>query len=222
VVLTKKRPLRRVFCKSPITQAAHQHAALRDPDLLIDLLAYQLSHDLSFSKPFGLSLTDVPNWPSTEAEGYELDERLTANPPRDMWDAKDLGASFRAFRKKGADHICAELTRFLAAQYCGGDEKLEALVAKATKPSVREVWTPTAENFFGRVSGPYMVTLWCDFLELTEDHPTVTTFAKLKKGEKVKKLHDLFAKDNAPFRSALGITNEQAARIDAWLPEGMA
>lgn len=32
--------------------------------------------------------------------GYALDERLTSNPPRGMWEAKDLGASFRAFRKK--------------------------------------------------------------------------------------------------------------------------
>ena len=38
-----------------VSQGARQHAALCDPDLLIDLLAYQLSHDLRWSKPFGLS-----------------------------------------------------------------------------------------------------------------------------------------------------------------------
>ncbi|MEP3921089.1 ParB/RepB/Spo0J family partition protein [Ascidiaceihabitans sp.] len=202
-----------------VTKGARQHAALRDPDLLIDLLAYQLSHTLHWDSPFGLTKTDVPNWPSTEAEGYALDERLTTNPSRNMWGAKDLGASFRAFRKKGAEHVRGELTRFLAAQFSGGDEKLAALVDKATKPDTREVWTPNAANFFGRVGGPYMVKIWRDLLELAEDHPTVTTFAKLKKGEKAAKLEALFTQSD--LRSALGVTEAQVARIDAWLPEGM-
>jgi ParB family chromosome partitioning protein len=202
-----------------VTRGARQHAALRDPDLLIDLLAYQLSHALHWQNPIGLSTTDVPNWPSTEADGYALDERLTSNPPRDMWDAKDLGASFRAFRKKGSDHVRGELARFLAAQFRGGDEKLEAMISKITKPNTREVWTPTAANFFGRVGGPYMVEIWRDLLELAEDHPTVTTFAKLKKGEKALRLEALFTQSD--LRNALGITEAQIARIDAWLPEGM-
>ncbi|UWR62782.1 ParB/RepB/Spo0J family partition protein [Phaeobacter inhibens] len=216
--------------KSPISQAlrddlnrvakgAQQHAILRDPDLMIDLLAYQLSHEMRWSNPFGLSQSYVPNWPSTEAAGYELDERLTTNPARDMYDAKDLGASFRAFRKKGAEHIRGELTRFLAAQYQGGDAKLAAMIAKETKPSIREVWTPTAENFFSRVGGPYMNQIWRDLLDLAEDHPTATSFAKLKKGEKAEKLESLFA--SAETRKAHNVTDEQAAKIDAWLPEGM-
>nr|WP_317054367.1 hypothetical protein [Roseovarius sp. W115] len=115
--------------------------------------------------------------------------------------------------------VRGELVRFLAAQFKEGDEKLTALVAKATKPKTREVWTPTAANFFGRVGGPYMVEIWRDLLELAENHPTVTTFAKLKKGEKAKKLEDLFRQSD--LRSALGVTEAQAAKIDAWLPEGM-
>jgi len=202
-----------------VTQGARQHAALRDPDLLIDLLAYQLSHALHRDKPFGLTTTEVPNWPSTEADGYALDERLTTNPPRDMWEAKDLGASFRAFRKKGSEHVRGELVRFLAAQFSGGHEKLQTLVDKATKPETREVWTPTAANFFGRVGGPYMIVVWRELLELAEDHPTVTTFAKLKKGEKAAKLEALFTQSD--LRSGLGVTEAQVAKIDAWLPEGM-
>ena len=202
-----------------VTKGARQHAALRDPDLLIDLLAYQLSHNLRWDKPFGITTTEVPNWPSTEADGYALDERLTTNPPRDMWDAKDLGASFRAFRKKGAVHVRGELVRFLAAQFQGGDEKLQALVDKATKPDTREVWTPTAANCCGRVGGPYMLESWRDLLDLGEDGRTATTFAKLKKGEKAVKLEALFTQSD--LRSALGVTAAQAAKIDAWLPEGM-
>lgn len=217
--------------KSPISQklrddlgriacGARQHAALRDPDLLIDLLAYQLSHALRWNNPLGIATTEVPNWPSTEGEGYALDERLTDNPPRNMWDAKDLGASFRAFRKKGPEHVRGELARFLAAQYGGGCETLVAMIDKETQPNIREVWTPNAANFFSRVAGPYLNELWRDLLDLAEDHPTATTFAKLKKAEKVSKLEALFAGDT-DLRQAHGITEAQAAKIDAWLPEGM-
>ncbi|MEM8801007.1 MAG: ParB/RepB/Spo0J family partition protein [Pseudomonadota bacterium] len=204
---------------SRISQGARQHAALRDPGLLIDLLAYQLSHALHWQSPLGINLTDVPNWPTTEAEGYTLDDRLTSNPPRDMFETKDFGASFRAFRKKGQDHVRGELVRFLAAQFKGGDASLRKMIDKVIQPNTREVWTPTAANFFSRVGGPYMVTLWRDLLELAEDHPTVTTFAKLKKSEKAEKLEALFG--DAEYRAAQGVTDEQAARIDAWLPEGM-
>ncbi len=216
--------------KSPISQklredlgrvslGARQHAALRDPDLLIDLLAFQLSHDLRWCKPLGLSTDLVPTDPSTEAEGYVLDPRLTEDQPRDMY-GKDLAKSFRAFRQKGADHIRGELVRFLAAQLQGGDKKLKAMIERETKPNTREVWTPTAANFFSRVGGAYLNNLWNELLDLKEDHATATTFAKLKKGEKATKLEALFsgAKD---LRSALGVTDAQAAKIEAWLPDGM-
>ena len=202
-----------------VAQGARQNAALRDPELLIDLLAYQLSHGLAWRKPFGLATEDVPNWPTTEAEGYALDDRLTANPPRDMY-GKDLAKSFRAFRSKGAEHVRGELVRMLAAHYRGGSDELAALIDKETKPAIREVWTPTAANFFSRVGSPYLNDLWCDLLDLAADHPTATSFAKLKKGEKAAKLETLFS--DADTRKALGITEAQEARIAAWLPEGMA
>lgn len=201
-----------------IAKGARQHAMLRDHDLLVDLLAYQLSHALHWEGPLGLSTTEVPNWPSTEAEGYALDERLTANPSRDMY-GKDLAKSFRAFRAKGAEHVRGELARFLAAQYRGGQKALVAMIDKETSPNIREVWTPTAANFFSRVGGPYLNALWRDLLDLAEDHPTATTFAKLKKGEKAEKLEALFG--DAGMRSALRLTEDQEARIAAWLPEGM-
>lgn len=130
-----------------VAQGARQNAALSDPELLIDLLAYQLSHGLAWRKPFGLSTEDVPNWPTTEAEGYALDDRLTTNLPRDMY-GKDLAKSFRAFRAKGAEHVRGELVRMLAAHYRGGSDELAALIDKETKPAIRDVWTPTTANFF--------------------------------------------------------------------------
>ena len=87
------------------------------------------------------------------------------------------------------------------------------------KVRLREVWTPNAANFFSRVGGPFLNKLWRDLLDLAEDHPTVTTFAKLKKAEKAAKLDGLFSEPDV--RSALNLTDAQVARIDAWLPEGM-
>ena len=80
--------------------------------------------------------------------------------------------------------------------------------------------TPTAANFFSRVGGGYLDDLWRDLLDLATDHPTATTFARMKKGEKAERLEALFRGDG-DLRSALAVTEEQAVKIAAWLPEGM-
>ena len=57
-------------------------------------------------------------------------------------------------------------------------------------------------------------------MDLPEDHPTATTFAKLKKSEKAEKMEALFC--DLEMRKARNVTEAQAKRIDTWLPEGMA
>lgn len=215
--------------KSPISQkladdlgriatGARQHAALRDPEMILALLAFQLTGKSGYRRPFGLREDTVVNTPTTEAAGFAIDERLTtpASTPKDPW-GSDLARGFRAFKAKGMEHITDELTRHLAALLTVDDEKLSDLIDKTVETNVREVWMPNAENFFSRVGGPYLNVLWRDLLDLAEDHPTATTFAKLKKAEKAAKLEALFC-DEA-VRSALNLTEKQAARIDAWLPE---
>ena len=218
--------------KSPISQklrddldrvvrGARQHAALRDPDMILALLAFQLTGKGGYrGSPFGIRTDDVPNWPTTEGAGYALDERLTtpANGPKDPWNI-DLARSFRAFKGKGMEHVMAELHRHLAALLSAPSD-LAPVIDKQVTTNIREVWTPTAENFFSRVGGPYLNDLWSDLLGLASVHPTITTFQKLKKGEKAEKLESLFGDDAT--RTALGLTDEQTARIAAWLPEGMA
>ena len=130
-----------------VSRGARQHAALRDPDLMIDLLAYQLSHHLLWNDPFGITTTEVPNWPTSEADGYALDVRLTDNPPRNMMDAKDLGASFRAFRKKGPEHVRGELVRFLAAQFKGGDESWKRWYPRQQSPTPARSGYPRRRTF---------------------------------------------------------------------------
>ena len=217
--------------KSPISNAladdlarvvtgARQHAALRDPDLLLALLAYQLTGKMGYRHAFGIRTETVSNTPTTEAEGYTLDARLTStgDRPADPW-GSDLAKGFRAFRKKGSEHVMAELTRHLAALLTGGDDKMKGLIDKEVKASTREVWTPTAANLWNRVPGTYRQQVWRDLLDLKEDHPTATTFAKMKKAEQADRLEKLFT--DPAYREAQGVTEKQAERIGQWLPEGM-
>jgi len=97
-----------LFC---IGRGARQNASLEHPELLLDLLAFQLSGGMGYRMAFGLRCDDVANLPSTET-GYVLDERLTtpASQPKDPWGA-DLARAFKAFRKKGKAHRDAEKRR---------------------------------------------------------------------------------------------------------------
>lgn len=198
---------------------ARQNALLDDPKLALHLLAFQLCGKLGYSTAYGIRMDDVPNVPESET-GYTLDKRLTTaeQDDRSPFD-RDHAAEFVKFRKRGDAKIMDLLHRYLVSQLSVRDADLGAMIDKITGKQTRQTFTPTAENFFGRVGGPYLVTLWADLLGLAEDHPTVTSFEKLKKGEKAEKLESLFA-DEAT-RTALGLTAEQQERIAAWLPEGM-
>ena len=66
-------------------------------------------------------------------------------------------------------------------------------------------------------SGPYLETVWQSLLDLSATHPTATTFAKLKKGEKVDRMENLFS--DPVTQKAFGVTAEQKERIEAWVPD---
>lgn len=201
-----------------ITTGARQDASLRDPEMLLALFAFQLSGKSGYTSVFGLRKDEVANVPTTEMAGYTLDERLTKMTPPAKF-GSDMGRVFRAYKAKGPEFIMEEILRHLATLLSVDDEVGE-VIDKAVQTDIRENFTPTAANFFGRVGGPYLVNLWRELLDLPEDHPTATTFAKLKKGEKVEKMEALFC--DPVVRSAHIVTDAQAKRIDAWLPEGMA
>lgn len=215
--------------KSPISQklamdlgriatGARQDAALRDPDLLLALFAFQLSGKSGYTSAFGLRKDEVPNVPSTEMSGYTLDERLTKPTPSAKY-GSDMARVFRAYKAKGPEFIMEEITRHLASLLTV-DTDLADVIDKVVETNVRDNFTPNAENFFGRVGGPYLIQQWRDLLDLKEDHPTVTTFAKLKKSEKADKMAALFG--DAEAQEAQGLTEAQVERIDAWVPEGMS
>lgn len=201
-----------------ITTGARQDASLRDPDMLLALFAFQLSGKSGYASVFGLRKDEVANVPTTQMAGYALDERLTKTT-RPAKFGSDMGRVFRAYKAKGPEFIMEEITRHLAA-LLSVDEDLGDVIDKSVQTDIRENFTPTAANFFGRVGGPYLVNLWRELLDLPEDHPTATTFAKLKKSEKAEKLEALFG--DPEMRKAHSISEAQSKRIDTWLPEGMS
>lgn len=155
--------------------------------------------------------------PTTEMAGCTLDERRTKPTPPAKF-GSDMGRVFRAYKAKGSDFIMEEILRHLASQLRAGAELAE-VIDKNANTNVRDNFTPTVENFFGRVGGPYLIQLWRTLLDLDEDHTTITTFAKLKKSEKAEKLAALFG--DAETRASHNLTDAQATRIDAWLPDSM-
>ncbi|WP_176556353.1 ParB/RepB/Spo0J family partition protein [Rubellimicrobium rubrum] len=201
-----------------VARGARQTAILAHPDLLLDLLAFQLSGRLGYRHAFGLRTTEVRTQPLSET-GYHLDERLIVAPetPKGPW-ASDFAKAFRAYRKQGVEGVRADLVRGLAALLDVEDDGLGRLIDKEAKADLRQVWTPTAENFFARVGGPTLDALWCELLDLAPEHPTATSFAKLKKREKAERLEQLFADP----RTVRGVTEAQAVRIAKWRPDGMA
>jgi ParB family chromosome partitioning protein len=202
-----------------IARAARQSALLDHPDLLLDLLAFQLAGRMGYRSAFGLRETDVPNAPE-KMEGFAPDPRL-AEPkyqPKDPW-GSDLARAFRAYRKKGQDHIRANLTSCLAALVDVSDEKLGQLIDKEVGTDLRSIWSPTAEAFFKRLKSDVLDGLFRDLLDLEATHPSATTFARLKKGEKAERLEKLFS--DPDYRDACGLTEAQIAPIDSWTPDQM-
>lgn len=172
---------------------------------------------MGYRRAFGISTTTVQNVPTSET-GFDLDKRLVPTESDTSYDA-DIAADFAKFRKRGDAKIMTLLQNALVAQFEIGDAGMGEAMDKLTNRQTRIHFTPTAENFFGRVSGPYLCVLWNELLDLAVDHPTATNFAKKKKGEKAEVLDSLF--NDKKFQTDLSVTDDLLAKINAWLPEGM-
>lgn len=203
-----------------IKLASLQNAMLDQPELLLDLLAFQLSGMTGFRDVLDVTSGEPCNAPSTET-GFEVDKRLSKPnaAPSDRWDI-DLKKAFTTFKKKGKKFRDAELTRQLAKLLTGSDDTFAAVLAEKSDAYIRKVWTPTAENLFKRVSGPMMEGIYCDLLDLSATDERAKTFAKKKKAEKAEALENIFS--DPTTQKLLGVTASQKARIDAWVPDYFA
>lgn len=208
-----------------IRLAAIQTALLDKPDMVFDLLAFGLSLASGVSTSvFDLSPGRPMNCPS-KTEGLEWSDRL-AHPPagHEAWSrpelrVEDLAAAFRDFTAAGKKARNAALVEGMARTlpYGAGDADFFALIEADSGASIRKVWTPTAENFFNRVSADTLDSL---HLDLTGCDPECNGFKAhraQKKAEKARCMERLFS--DAEYQKAWRITAEAKARIDAWVPD---
>ena len=199
-----------------IQQAAFQTEMLKHPELALDLLAFQLTHDLySYSGPFNVTVTDQ-NTPPSSVDNVHLDERLKSGI-NDI--GGDVESAFRAFQDQGKKHrntvLTQALVRTMNAPF-GSSINLSLMTKLGVSP--RSIWTPTAENFFKACRSELLDSIWRKLvIQEGEDDSEMQRFAKLKVGEKRAELEALF--NDASTQEALLLTRDQIAAIDAWLPD---
>ncbi|RJL01175.1 ParB/RepB/Spo0J family partition protein [Paracoccus aestuarii] len=208
-----------------IRLAAIQSALLDKPELVFDLLAFGLSLASGVSTHvFDLTPGRPTNCP-TKPEGLDRPARLDHAPAaHEGWSrpdlrVDDLPAAFRAFVAAGKKARNAALAEGIARTlpYGAGGSDFFTVIETDSGASIRKVWTPTAENFFGRVSADYLEGL---LLSLTGCDPQGSGFKAFKgqkKAEKAATLERLFS--DADYQRLWQIDAEKKARIDAWLPD---
>lgn len=199
---------------------AMQTALIEKTELVLDLFAWQLQRGApTYASLFDISLRDSQVEPSVE-NGWAIDARLADGsnayraPDRD----EDPVQSFTAFRDAGKKHRNAILTRHIIRTLQGPVMNTMALtlLPQLIDIDIRKLWTPDVPTYFSRLSAPAMELLWSELLDLDQDDDRRAEFAKLKKGEKAAELAALFS--DASVQEAHGLSRDQVAAIDAWLP----
>jgi len=205
--------------------AAVQTALLAKPELVLDLLAFGLSMASGVSTTvFDLTPGRPTNRP-TKIEGLVENDRLNHPPAaHEAWSrpelkVDDLAEAFRSFSAKGKKTRNAAITEGIARTlpYGAGGGDFFALIETDSGASIRKVWTPTAENFFNRVSGGYLDDLFSDLLGLSGTDLRLKGFRAKKKADKAASMERLFS--DAEYQAVQGVTADQKARIDAWVPD---
>lgn len=195
--------------------AAVQTALLRKPDLVLDLLAFALMAGTGApTRIIGLKPEIPVNLPSVE-EGLIFDPRL--HHKKYDYGEDPTKAEFEEFEAKPKKDRTAVLVEGIA-RTLDRHSKLFDVILGRTEANIRSIWTPTAANFFSRVSAPYLTDLLKSLLEVEDDDDRIKAFVKMKKGEKAVEMEKLFSGDQT-YRKLNAITKNQATRIDAWFPE---
>jgi ParB family chromosome partitioning protein len=181
-----------------IRLASVQAALLAKPEIVLDLLGFGLSEASgSFESVFGIRLERPTNAPSVE-DGFTREPRLEHGiGGSEYWQKgtriEDLSEAFAAFREDGKKARNARITEAIARTlpYQAGGAEFFGYIADEAGADIRKHWTPTAENFFSRVSAGHLVDLLCEFLDCDARDERVAAFAKLKKAEKAEKMEKL-------------------------------
>ncbi|MEL7181618.1 MAG: ParB/RepB/Spo0J family partition protein, partial [Pseudomonadota bacterium] len=207
-----------------IRLASVQAALLAKPELVLDLLGFGLSEASgSFESVFGIRLDRPTNAPSVE-DGFTCEPSLehgidTSEYWQDGSRVDDLSEAFTSFRETGKKARNAQITEAIVRTlpYQAGGSEFFGLIAEEAAADIRMRWTPTAENFFSRVSAAHLVDLLCEFLDCDARDERVTGFAKLKKAEKAEKMEKLV--HDPTTQKLMGLTPKQKAKLDRWVPD---
>ena len=195
--------------------AAIQGAMLDKPELALDLLAFTFAQ--KWGGPLAVRTDESSITPSSES-GFTPDSRLRGTEADE--EGKDTASEadpFDAFRAKGKKHRNAVLALGLARSLTYSDcDPVFAKVEADTRANIRQVWTPTAENFFGRVSADTLDALMLDLTGTDPQGAGFKAFKAQKKGEKAASMERLFT--DADYQAAWQIDAEKKARIEAWVP----
>ena len=207
-----------------IRLAAVQTALLAKPELVLDLLAFGLSAASGVGgSVFGIRPDRPMNKPAA-AEGLAFDDRLAhplsgheawGKPELHVDDMVDAFAGFQAEGKKARNAaITAGIARTLP--YGAEGKDFFAHIETLSGARIRDVWTPTAAGFFGRVSADYLSDLLTELLDADADDKRIKSFKSQKKGAKAEAMERLFA--DPEYQEAMGVTAEQRKRIADWVP----
>ncbi len=207
-----------------IRLAAVQAALLSKPELVLDLLGFGLSEASgNFESVYGVRLDRPTNVPSVE-DGFDREPRLDHGAdPTAYWQngtrVEDLSEAFVTFRENGKKARNAKITEAIARTlpYQAGGAEFFGLIAEEAGADIRKHWTPTAENFFSRVSAGHLTDLLCEFLDCQPQDERVSAFAKLKKAEKAEKMEKLLS--DPTTRKLMKLTAEQKTKLDTWVPD---
>jgi ParB family chromosome partitioning protein len=218
-------------------KGAMQLAVAEDPRLARDLLEFEtVMHALAEHgwRDGVLQLRLTTGRATLKHDGWRFDAEAAALPgeavAKTFLVERDAAAAFAAFRALPAADRDALLALAVAdsvhvalpADTVGADYATDwralaiatAHLSRAARPELRRVWTPTAENFLGRVSKAVLL----DIVETTLGAADARLLMGAKKGELVEHLHGVF--NDAGPRAKL--SEDQRARLDAWLPAPVA
>lgn len=164
---------------------------------------------------------DCANITPEKAEGLDADPRLADHRAEGSgWmDDEAQAEAFTQFQAEGKKARNAILTRELARTLAYPHRKralfdqIEALAGA----DLRQVWTPTEEGFFGRVSGDYLDALLLDLTGCDPQGSGFKAFKSCKKADKARQMERLFT--DPEYQRAWHIDAEKKARIDAWKPD---
>lgn len=198
-----------------IQTLALQTALLEKPELVLDLLAITLTSDISiWHRPLALSPTAQPLAPSKPDETH-IDTRLADVMPKDsIGKAAPVIALLDQMQAGGRKARNAAITSALVrTMHTAGSDFGKALAARL-RVNPRNVWHPTAENYFKRLPVGMLDQIRDELLPHMADE--AQRFRELKKAAKAAELHRII--HDADYREALGLSRDQNAAIDRWLP----